>query len=68
MFQELHERKRELQALLYNLATEMNRTTDKSLFSRLEQKHTETAKELNQVRKDIQILVEKKNKEFWEDI
>ncbi|WPH66920.1 hypothetical protein CUBB_gp4 [Staphylococcus phage CUB-B] len=64
----LQERKQELKTLLFNLAIEKNRATDETLLSVLEQAHQEVGNQLRKVRKEIEILVEEKEKEFWNDI
>lgn len=66
--QQLNERKRELQAQLYNLATDKNKETNETLFNSLEQSHEEILKQLNEVRKEMEFLVEKQNREFWDNI
>ena len=64
----LQERKEELKTLLFNLAIEKNRATDEQLKDVLEQSHQEVMNQLNKVRKEIEILVEEKEREFWNDI
>ena len=64
---DLQERKRELKTLLFNLAIEKNRATDEQLKDVLEQSHQEVMNQLNKVRKEIEILVEEKEREFWND-
>ncbi|AXU40187.1 TreU [Staphylococcus phage VB-SavM-JYL02] len=64
---DLQERKRELKTLLFNLAIEKNRATDEQLREVLEQSHQEVMYQLNKVRKEIEILVEEKEREFWND-
>ena len=64
---DLQERKRELKTLLFNLAIEKNRATDEQLRDVLEQSHQEVMNQLNKVRKEIEILVEEKEREFWND-
>ncbi|ARM69082.1 TreU [Staphylococcus phage vB_Sau_S24] len=64
---DLQERKRELKTLLFNLAIEKNRATDEQLREVLEQSHQEVMNQLNKVRKEIEILVEEKEREFWND-
>lgn len=64
---DLQERKRELKTLLFNLAIEKNRATDETLREVLEQSHQEVMYQLNKVRKEIEILVEEKEREFWND-
>ena len=63
----LQERKRELKTLLFNLAIEKNRATDEQLRDVLEQSHQEVMNQLNKVRKEIEIKVEEKEREFWND-
>lgn len=64
----LQERKQELKTLLFNLALEKNKATDETLLSVLEQAHQEVGNQLRKVRKEIEILVEEKEREFWNDI
>ncbi|VEV88132.1 TreU [Staphylococcus phage Stab20] len=64
---DLQERKRELKTLLFNLAIEKNRATDEQLRDVLEQSHQEVGNQLRKVRKEIEILVEEKEREFWND-
>ena len=64
---DLQERKRELKTLLFNLAIEKNRATDEQLRDVLEQSHQEVMNQLNKVRKEIEILIEEKEREFWND-
>ena len=64
----LQERKEELKTLLFNLAIEKNKATDEQLKDVLEQSHQEVMNQLNKVRKEIEILVEEKEREFWNDI
>lgn len=64
----LVERKEELKVLLFNLAIEKNKATDETLRSVLEQSHQEVMNQLNKVRKEIEIKVEEKEREFWNDI
>lgn len=64
---DLQERKRELKTLLFNLAIEKNRATDEQLRDVLEQSHQEVMNQLNKVRKEIEIKVEEKEREFWND-
>ena len=64
---DLQERKRELKTLLFNLAIEKNRATDEQLRDVLGQSHQEVMNQLNKVRKEIEILVEEKEREFWND-
>ncbi|ASZ78159.1 hypothetical protein [Staphylococcus phage SA3] len=64
----LQERKEELKTLLFNLAIEKNKATDETLRSVLEQSHQEVMNQLNKVRKEIEIKVEEKEREFWNDI
>ena len=63
----LQERKEELKTLLFNLAIEKNRATDEQLRDVLEQSHQEVMNQLNKVRKEIEIKVEEKEREFWND-
>ena len=65
---DLQERKRELKTLLFNLAIEKNRATDEQLRDVLEQSHQEVMNQLNKVRKEIEIKVEEKEREFWNDL
>ena len=65
---DLQERKRELKTLLFNLAIEKNRATDETLRKTLEEAHQEVMNQLNKVRKEIEIKVEEKEREFWNDI
>ena len=64
----LQERKEELKTLLFNLAIEKNKATDETLRKTLEEAHQEVANQLRKVRKEIEILVEEKEREFWNDI
>ena len=64
----LQERKEELKVLLFNLAIEKNKATDETLRSVLEEAHQEVGNQLRKVRKEIEILVEEKEREFWNDI
>lgn len=64
----LQERKEELKTLLFNLAIEKNKATDGTLRSVLEEAHQEVSNQLRKVRKEIEILVEEKEREFWNDI
>ncbi|WLY86961.1 hypothetical protein 355Saur083PP_00198 [Staphylococcus phage 355Saur083PP] len=64
----LQERKQELKTLLFNLALEKNKATDETLLSVLEQAHQEVGNQLRKVRKEIEILVEEKEREFWNDL
>lgn len=64
----LQERKEELKSLLFNLAIEKNKATDEKLRDVLEQAHKEVMYQLNKVRKEIEIKVEEKEKEFWKDL
>ena len=64
----LQERKEELKTLLFNLAIEKNRATDEQLRDVLGQSHQEVGNQLRKVRKEIEILVEEKEREFWNDI
>ena len=63
----LQERKEELKVLLFNLAIEKNKATDETLRSVLEEAHQEVMNQLNKVRKEIEIKVEEKEREFWND-
>lgn len=64
----LQERKEELKVLLFNLDIEKDRATDEQLRDVLEQSHQEVMDQLNKVRKEIEILVEEKEREFWNDL
>ena len=64
----LQERKEELKTLLFNLAIEKNKATDETLRKTLEEAHQEVMNQLRKVRKEIEILVEEKEREFWNDI
>lgn len=64
----LQERKEELKVLLFNLDIEKDRATDEQLRDVLEQSHQEVMNQLNKVRKEIEILVEEKEREFWNDL
>ena len=64
----LQERKEELKTLLFNLAIEKNKATDETLRKTLEEAHQEVGNQLRKVRKEIEILVEEKEREFWNDI
>ena len=64
----LQGRKEELKTLLFNLAIEKNKATDETLRKTLEEAHQEVANQLRKVRKEIEILVEEKEREFWNDI
>ncbi|QVD57986.1 hypothetical protein BT3_025 [Staphylococcus phage BT3] len=64
---DIQERKEELKVLLFNLAIEKNKATDETLRSVLEEAHQEVANQLRKVRKEIEILVEEKEREFWND-
>ncbi|AVP40371.1 hypothetical protein HOS99_gp130 [Staphylococcus phage phiSA_BS1] len=64
----LQERKEELKALLFNLAIEKNKATDETLRKTLEEAHQEVTNQLNKVRKEIEILVDEKEREFWNDL
>ncbi|WRW34420.1 TreU [Staphylococcus phage CF7] len=65
---DIQERKEELKTLLFNLAIEKNKATDETLRSVLEEAHQEVGNQLRKVRKEIEILVEEKEREFWNDI
>ncbi|AJA41966.1 hypothetical protein [Staphylococcus aureus] len=65
---DIQERKEELKVLLFNLAIEKNKATDETLRSVLEEAHQEVANQLRKVRKEIEILVEEKEREFWNDL
>ncbi|WBF04134.1 TreU [Staphylococcus phage vB_SauM_VL14] len=65
---DIQERKEELKVLLFNLAIEKNKATDETLRSVLEEAHQEIANQLRKVRKEIEILVEEKEREFWNDL
>ena len=64
----LQERKEELKTLLFNLAIEKNKATDETLRKTLEEAHQEVGNQLRKVRKEIEIKVEEKEREFWNDI
>ncbi|WFG33914.1 hypothetical protein YN120080_197 [Staphylococcus phage vB_SauM_JDYN] len=64
----LQERKEELKTLLFNLAIEKNKATDETLRKTLEEAHQEVGNQLRKVRKEIEILVEEKEREFWNDL
>ena len=64
----LQERKEELKTLLFNLAIEKNKATDEILRSVLEEAHQEVGNQLRKVRKEIEIKVEEKEREFWNDL
>ena len=64
----LQEKKEELKKLLFNLAIEKNKATDETLRKTLEESHKEVMDQLNKVRKEIEILVEEKEREFWNDL
>lgn len=64
----LQERKEELKTLLFNLAIEKNKATEETLRKTLEEAHQEVGNQLRKVRKEIEILVEEKEREFWNDI
>ena len=64
----LQERKEELKTLLFNLAIEKNKATEETLRKTLEEAHQEVMNQLRKVRKEIEILVEEKEREFWNDI